>query len=186
MARRPRSTVNWANVLTWTRLILIIPITVAAWLDARWTVLVLFVIAMLTDFFDGLVARRTGVASEKGARLDSAVDNAMLPFYFAWLWLLFPQLFIEFWPGIALLVALIGVQLAVARWKLSKITGLHLWSDKLSAIGGFILLPALIIFGYLPWLVWTVFGISYIASIEGVIYLIKGGKNLDARWMFDK
>ncbi len=180
-----RKRTNWANVLTWTRPALILPITIAAYLDAKWTVLALFVTAMLTDFFDGYIARKTGVASEKGARFDSTVDNTMLPFFIAWLWLLFPVLFMDFWPWIVLMVGLIVLQLLVAKWKLGTVTGLHLWSDKLSAVGGFILLPTLIIFGYVAWLIWLVLLISYYASIEGILYLLKGGKNLDARFFWD-
>ena len=186
MKKRGAQKTNWANVLTWTRLVLIVPITATAYFQFKWVVLTLFLVAMATDYFDGFVARRTGVASDAGARFDSQVDNAMLPFFLVWLWLLFPTFFVAFGIPIALVVAFIAMQLFVAKWKLGSYTGLHLWSDKASAVGGFVLLPALIIFGLVPWLAWTVCVVSIIASVEGTLYLLKGGKNLDARWVFDK
>lgn len=179
---------NWANVLTWTRLVLILPITYFAYAQQRFIVLGLFVVAMATDALDGYVARKTKMASDEGALLDSRVDTAMLPFLLVWLWLLFPLMVKELrWLLFAMGLG-ISLQLLITKWKLGKWTGLHLVSDKASAIIGAASLFALFGFGDVTWarmLFTAALLITIIASIEGITYILKGGKNLDARFFWD-
>lgn len=67
---------TWANVLTLSRIALVPPI---AWLVYQggpvWLLVVLVAVAILTDFFDGKIARRTGTVSEWGKILDPAADK---------------------------------------------------------------------------------------------------------------
>lgn len=186
MARRPRSHVNWANVLTWTRLALILPITIAAYFDAQWFVLVLFIVAMLTDFLDGKVARWTGTASPKGAVFDSNVDLAFLVATVAWLWMLVPSLVAKYWVWACIFFASEFTAQLIVRRKLRVTSGLHLYSGKAAAVSLFVLFPATIIWGEFPALIYTVIAIGMIACVEAIAYVLKGGKNLDARWVFDK
>lgn len=65
---------TWANLLTTTRLLAIIP---CAWAihSERWSLAAaLFVAAVITDFLDGPVARRYNHASPLGGLLDHATD----------------------------------------------------------------------------------------------------------------
>ena len=179
---------NWANVLTWSRLGLLIPITIAAYLQMRIAVLVMFILAETTDFLDGYIARKTNMASERGAKLDSQVDNAMVPFVLAWLWLLFPNLVRESQWYIVVVAALLVLQLSIARIRLGAITGLHLYSGKLLAIVSAGTLVSLFAFGVVEWtwILWKItLIICMISSLEDIVYLLKGGKNLDARFFWD-
>ena len=72
--------------LTWAR-IAMIPLVVGifyvpdAWFPAHWknaTACWLFVLAALTDAFDGWIARRYGMASPLGAFLDPVADKLMV------------------------------------------------------------------------------------------------------------
>jgi CDP-diacylglycerol--glycerol-3-phosphate 3-phosphatidyltransferase len=57
---------NWANRITLSRLGLTLLFVIAlnsSWQYARTTALVIFVIAGLTDFIDGEIARRYGVVT---------------------------------------------------------------------------------------------------------------------------
>jgi CDP-diacylglycerol--glycerol-3-phosphate 3-phosphatidyltransferase len=177
---------NWANVLTWSRLALIIPITIAAYLGAKWFVLWLFVIAMLTDFFDGKVARWTGTASEADAKLDSRVDSLMLPFFIYWFYALFPQVIADFKFWLIIFVSLFIVGLSLTYWKIGTVTGAHLWSGKLSAVGAFLVLPGSILFSYNKVFILIVLAIAIIASVEEILFFALGGKNLDARFFWEK
>lgn len=65
---------TWANLLTLLRLACILP---GAWalLAGDWvSAAVLFVIAVVTDFFDGRLARRMGHVSALGGLFDHATD----------------------------------------------------------------------------------------------------------------
>lgn len=65
-----------ANALSLTRLVLVIPIAVLLWRDGplEW-VLGLTVVAVMTDWFDGRVARWTRTVSEWGKVIDPVADK---------------------------------------------------------------------------------------------------------------
>ncbi|MBP6012730.1 MAG: CDP-diacylglycerol--glycerol-3-phosphate 3-phosphatidyltransferase [Alphaproteobacteria bacterium] len=69
------------NLLTLARIALT-PVFVAAfWLDmpgGRWVAFVLFVIAAVTDYADGWIARRRNVVSRLGAMLDPIADKLLI------------------------------------------------------------------------------------------------------------
>ncbi len=69
------------NLLTLARIALT-PVFVAAfWLDmpgGRWVAFVLFVIAAVTDYADGWIARRRNIVSRLGAMLDPIADKLLI------------------------------------------------------------------------------------------------------------
>jgi CDP-diacylglycerol--glycerol-3-phosphate 3-phosphatidyltransferase len=72
---------NWANRITLSRLALTVVFVVAlnsSWQYARTTALVIFLIAGLTDFIDGEIARRYGVITNFGKLMDPLVDKIMV------------------------------------------------------------------------------------------------------------
>jgi CDP-diacylglycerol--glycerol-3-phosphate 3-phosphatidyltransferase len=72
---------NWANRLTLSRLGLTIFFVVAlnsSWQYGRTTALIIFLIAGLTDFIDGEIARRYGVITNFGKLMDPLVDKIMM------------------------------------------------------------------------------------------------------------
>jgi CDP-diacylglycerol---glycerol-3-phosphate 3-phosphatidyltransferase len=72
---------NWANRLTLSRLVLTVLFVLAlnsSWPYARTCALVIFLIAGLTDFIDGEIARRYGVITNFGKLMDPLVDKIMM------------------------------------------------------------------------------------------------------------
>ena len=69
------------NLLTYLRLLLI-PVFVLLLIDPSpgmvWAALVVFTIAALTDYFDGMVARRFQVVSDTGKLLDPLADKILV------------------------------------------------------------------------------------------------------------
>jgi|TARA_B110000495_G_C23006595_1_gene594729 phosphatidylglycerophosphate synthase len=66
-----------ANLLTALRLLLVIPVAMAivdSSLLANWFLLVLIIIAIATDYFDGKVARALKTASARGMLFDHGTD----------------------------------------------------------------------------------------------------------------
>src|SRR6266699_4899094 len=72
---------NWANRITLSPLALTVYFVVAlnsSWQYARPAALVIFLIAGLTDFIDGEIARRYGVITSFGKLMDPLVDKIMV------------------------------------------------------------------------------------------------------------
>src|SRR5467141_3991021 len=72
---------NWANRITLSRLALTLVFVIAldsSWQYARTTALVIFLIAGLTDFIDGEIARRYGLITNFGKLMDPLVDKIMV------------------------------------------------------------------------------------------------------------
>ena len=70
-----------ANILTLARIVLIVPFVALFLADASWNMnaaLVVFIIAALTDFLDGRVARARGEVSALGAALDPLADKLLI------------------------------------------------------------------------------------------------------------
>jgi CDP-diacylglycerol--glycerol-3-phosphate 3-phosphatidyltransferase len=72
---------NWANRLTISRLILTVLFVAmlnCAWPYARTAALIIFLIAGVTDFVDGEIARRCGIVTNFGKLMDPLVDKIMM------------------------------------------------------------------------------------------------------------
>jgi phosphatidylglycerophosphate synthase len=72
---------NWANRLTLGRLALTILFVLAlnsVWSYGRSVALVLFVLAGISDYFDGEIARRYGTVTKFGKLMDPLVDKVMM------------------------------------------------------------------------------------------------------------
>jgi CDP-diacylglycerol--glycerol-3-phosphate 3-phosphatidyltransferase len=72
---------NWANRLTISRLVLTILFVAALnwdWPYARTAALIIFLVAGVTDFVDGEIARRYGEVTNFGKLMDPLVDKIMM------------------------------------------------------------------------------------------------------------
>jgi CDP-diacylglycerol--glycerol-3-phosphate 3-phosphatidyltransferase len=72
---------NWANRLTISRLVLTVVFVAMLnlnWPYARTTAFIIFLIAGLTDFVDGEIARRYGEVTNFGKLMDPLVDKIMM------------------------------------------------------------------------------------------------------------
>ena len=72
---------NWANRLTLGRLALTVLFVLAlssSWTYGRTTALVLFLLAGLSDYLDGEIARRYGIVTKFGKLMDPLVDKVMM------------------------------------------------------------------------------------------------------------
>ena len=75
------SKMNWANRLTLSRLLLTVVFVAAlnsSWQYGRTCALVIFIVAGLTDFVDGEIARRYGFVTNFGKLMDPLVDKILV------------------------------------------------------------------------------------------------------------
>jgi len=146
------------------------PVVVAlalAW-PAPWSFGACLVTAFVSDVFDGIVARRLGIATPGLRRLDSLADSL---FYVAALfaaWHLHPDAIRAQAPALALLAVLELTRYVVDLRKFGKEASYHMWSSKLwgvALLAGFL---ALLVFdeprGFVPAAIWV--GVA--ADLEGL------------------
>jgi len=140
--------VNWALALTLLRLVLA-PVVVAAALTQRGGAVVaaLLVIGFLSDVFDGVIARRTGMATPILRRLDSIVDTVFYLAIAAAAWLLHRG---EIRPLLPLIVLVIATELgtnALSLLRFRREASYHAWSARCFGAALFAALLALFALG---------------------------------------
>lgn len=136
--------------------------------------LIIYTFAGLTDVLDGWLARKTGRASEFGARLDSIAD---LLFYSVLLIRLFPVLYQRL-PGKIWYVVLGIILMRLAAYvtaavKYHRFASLHTWLNKLTGAAVF-LLPYVLFDSYFVAYGWAVCMLAFAASAEELaIHLLR-------------
>lgn len=136
--------------------------------------LIFYTFAGLTDVLDGWLARKTGRASEFGARLDSIAD---LLFYSVLLIRLFPVLYQrlpgEIWYVVSGIVLVRLAAYITAAVKYHRFASLHTWLNKLTGVAVF-LLPYVLWGSYIVVYSWAVCILAFTASAEELaIHLLR-------------
>jgi cardiolipin synthase len=119
------------NLLSVVRLVLsVLMVVVAGTAGSRRWFLILLGAALVTDAFDGFLARRWRVVSDLGRRLDSWGDYVMTAAAVAGLWLLWPVMVQKEWPWFvtAVVGAFAIVVYGLVRWR--RVLGYHTWLAK--------------------------------------------------------
>ena len=161
-------------------MLLILPLR-SAWF------LVVYTFAGLTDALDGWLARKTGTASEFGARLDSVAD---LLFYGALLLRIFPILWqalpATIWYAVAAVVLVRLAAYAVVAVKYYRFASLHTWLNKLTG-GAVFLLPYVLALSIGVTYSWAVCVLALAASVEELaIHLCQKNYSADRKSIFQK
>ena len=155
------------NILSETRIALCLPLLlVDAMTVPFW---VLYVIAGTTDILDGFLARRWGVESKLGARLDSLADFV---FVLAVGYKLFPWLKLsdELWMMIGL-IALVKTVNAISSYVVKhRIEFLHTKANKLTGLLLFIGMMAIGQSYFVP-VAWAIACIALFAAIQEGHYI---------------
>lgn len=170
---------KWANLVTLSRALLIAPIIALLLANLRTAALAVYVLAALTDAFDGWIARRTGRASRYGAQLDAAVDNIFAIGILAFLMLAWPDMVRRQALAMAVLFGAPLVYLAVSWTMRRRLMMFHFWSAKVGAFLLFCLWPLIAVTGA-EGLIVIVAAVVGFSRIEQILFLLRGGEDLDA------
>jgi CDP-diacylglycerol--glycerol-3-phosphate 3-phosphatidyltransferase len=138
-----------ANLLTLSRVLLVIPLAAMFYVNASWAMsaaLAIFALASFTDLVDGRVARARGETSALGAALDPLADKILIA---AALLLLTRNGVIRDWGVIAALVILVrefmvtGLREAMAQYGAKlEVTTLAKWKTAAQVVAIGLLLAA--------------------------------------------
>ena len=81
MKKAKKSKLNLPNILTFIRIILVLPLLICLFLDGlapKIIALVCFVVASITDFIDGRLARKNNQVTKLGAFFDPLADKMLI------------------------------------------------------------------------------------------------------------
>lgn len=140
----------------------------------RMILVVLMVFGLLTDIFDGIIARKVGVSSEKLRRMDSQVD---LVFWLCvgWCtWLLNPEIIIEHQFAIVSIFVMEGLTYVFSILKFGKETCTHALLSKLWGVTLLIAFVSMIGFGHagIPFFLAVFFGVIGHIDVYLIIYFL--------------
>jgi CDP-diacylglycerol--glycerol-3-phosphate 3-phosphatidyltransferase len=141
---------------------------------------VCLVLALLSDIFDGVLARRLGVATATLRRLDSVADTL---FYVACVfaaWHLYPDSILEHGTSLAVLAGLEAARYTLDYLKFKREASYHMWSSKAWGITLFAGFFTLLVFGTDGAIVPLAIYVGIIADVEGLAISF-----LLARWQAD-
>jgi len=125
-------------------------------------------VALVSDIFDGVLARRLGVATPGLRRLDSVADSLFyLAATFA-VWHLAPAVIARRWAPLLILAALELARYAVDWVKFRREAAYHMWSSKAWGLALFCAFMSVLAFGVDGLLVDAAIGIGIAADLEGL------------------
>ena len=127
------------------------------------------VLAFLSDVFDGIIARRLGVATPGLRRLDSVADSLFYVAAIAAAWHLHAELLRPYALPLAALAALELLRYAVDYAKFRREASYHMWSSKAWGIALFVGFFALLVHGQGGWPVALAIGLGIGADLEGLL-----------------
>jgi phosphatidylglycerophosphate synthase len=154
------------NQITFVRIVLTGVLHWVALTGARDWFLGLYVVTFLSDVLDGILARKMGLESYFGMRLDSFADYLLMASSLWWAWRLCPALFLEnrsLWLAIG---AVLAIPQTIALVRLRRNAGFHLYSTKLAGWIAFVLFLQSVAVGYSAPLLYAVAAAVVVKSAE--------------------
>ncbi len=151
----------------------------------RWIYLPILVTATLSDIYDGILARRFGVATPALRRYDSITDVIYHLFILAVAWRLCQPVLAQNWLLLALILLSEAVVIFVCYAKFGKYPATHSWLAKfygLCLLGGLI---ALLVFNAGSWVIITLVIVALVTNLEIVaIHLLMDKPSVDVKSIF--
>lgn len=158
------------NVLTASRLVLVIILWGFALEGNSFAVGVGLALAFFTDVADGYAARRLNEVTPFGSKFDSLVDGLVAPSAIAWLLMLEPEVVRDHLVLAGVWVAVTYTSLAVGLLRHRRFANLHLRSSRVACVAQYAFLVDVFVAGrYSPALLYLAAGIGILASTETLV-----------------
>ena len=135
----------------------------------RWLWLLQFAIAVLSDWFDGKLARRWSVVTPELRRADSLADSIYALAIIWSFWLAHPAIVIDHSWGIGLVILLEAARYPLDWCRFGKAASYHAISARL--FGASLVIATIAIMGFdtaQPFL-WFSIGLGVISELEGIL-----------------
>jgi len=152
---------------------------------SRWIYLPLLVTGTLSDIFDGILARRLGVATPALRRFDSVTDVIYYLFILGAAWILCRAVIAQNWLLLALILLSEAAVISVCYAKFGRYPATHSWLAKfygLCLLGGLI---ALLVFNAGGWAIISLAIVALTANAEIIaIHLLMDQPPVDVKSVF--
>ena len=157
-------------LLVWLRLMLApAMLALALWWPRSVAFAVCLLAAFLSDYFDGVLARRWGSATAGLRRFDSFTDTVFCLAAFVAVWLLQPQTIRGALWGLSALFFLEMLRYLVDFLKFGREASYHMWSSKLWAVALYLACWMLLVGGEGGVWVAIAIGIGIVSDLEGLL-----------------
>jgi phosphatidylglycerophosphate synthase len=130
---------------------------------------VCLVAAFLSDIFDGVLARRLGIATANLRRLDSVADTLFYAACFFAAWHLYPAAITQHLGALAVLGTLEVMRYALDFLKFRREASYHMWSSKVWGIALFAGFFGLLVVGSSGAVVSCAIYLGILADVEGLL-----------------
>jgi phosphatidylglycerophosphate synthase len=130
------------------------------------------VTALLSDIFDGVIARRLGVATPGLRRLDSIADSIFYVAAIYAVWVLDPDVILGHAVSLTLLLVLEASRYAFDFWKFRREASYHMWSSKLWGLALFAAFFSVLVLGHAGFWVPVAIWLGILADSEGLLISI--------------
>ena len=151
----------------------------------RWIYLPLLVAGTLSDIFDGIIARRLGVATPALRRYDSITDLIYYLFVLGTVWILCRAVITQNWPWLALILGSEAAAIFICYFKFGKYPATHSYLAKfygLCLLGGLI---ALLTFSAGSWAIIALAIVAVTTNAEIIaIHLLMKTPPVDVKSIF--
>ncbi len=154
-----------ADTLTWFRIVSVAPITALAWYGLEWWVFGLYIAGALTDYFDGVFARRAA-PPKSSIDLDGIADVIFRVMTVLWIWLLVPGFITKYWLPYVPILAALELYMLVERARRPLMPVPHFAFGRFAMALFFFLLPVLIVWGDVTWFVHAVLIIGTLSNVQ--------------------
>src|SRR5579862_5154780 len=134
-----------------------------------WAFGVCLTLALISDIFDGVIARRFNVAKASLRRLDSIVDTTFYGTVIYAVWHLRPEVLLTHVGSLGVLVSLELTRYAIDFMKFRREAAYHMWSSKLWGLVLFLAFFATLVAGPAGILVPAAIYMGIFADVEGLM-----------------
>jgi CDP-diacylglycerol--glycerol-3-phosphate 3-phosphatidyltransferase len=125
-------------------------------------------LAFLSDYFDGVIARRLGIATAPLRRLDSIADTVFYVCALFAVWYLRWAILRPYLPALLVLAALEVARYVYDFRKFGREASYHMWSSKLWGITLVVAFYVMLVFGRAGWPVALAIYMGIVADLEGL------------------
>lgn len=148
--------------------------------NSRFLILILMYFGLLTDIFDGIIARKTGVSSEKLRRMDSQTDMVFWLSLGVAVYFLNPDLIKNEWVGVIIILGMEALCYMVSWLKFGKETCTHAFLSKMWGLSLLIAFTYLIGFQETGWTFYLTVALGFIAHIDVILIIL-----ILPKWQYD-
>lgn len=138
------------------------------------------VVALLSDVFDGMIAKRLGVATSRLREADSWVDTFFYLCVLGSAWLAYRDIVLVFAVPIGVMLGAQLLSLMTDWLKYRRFASYHAYSARAAGLALVAAAVALFGFGSAGWLLWLAIGLAILSHLEKVIITL-----LLPRWTHD-